>query len=413
MAGFWLDVVLLAPAGVLFYLVARLRRLLAANNRELEATKAFLAKATDDLAVSRAELAAWSGNPERVIAEKTADLLKRHDELLILNAVSEALGHSLELRSILQETANRLAKIFGTSVIEISLVDEQQDNVAVVAREGAVTRCFLGEQAPLLGQGLAREVVRTGRPVAANGIFPVPEALNGSGWSGASHLAVFPVKSKERVLGTLAMISASRQRLSQQDRQILTAIGNMIGTAAGNSQLYKRIKRISDTDAVTGLYNHRFIIKRLNTEVRRAARYKHSLAVLMMDVDRFKLLNDTHGHTLGDRALKRIALATVSACRATDIIGRYGGDEFLIILPETSRNDALTVADRILERIRRLELMGERNGAGFTVTVSLGMAVYRGGPTGGKDLIDLADKNLYRSKSAGGDRLTAVGSVRS
>jgi len=227
------------------------------------------------------------------------------------------------------------------------------------------------------------------------------------GAKGISQLAAFPVKSKGRVIGVVIVALPVHSAIDEEDKELLGAIGAMVGTAIENSQLYQRIKKLSDTDPITGLFNHRFIVKKLNSEVRRACRYGHALSVLMLDVDDFKALNDTYGHPFGDIALKKIALATIAACRDTDIVGRYGGDEFLLVLPETQAEAAVNVSDRVRGRIQNLSLAAKPDRAKrISLTASLGLAVYPASGKTGTDLVISADKNLYLSKRAGGDQVS-------
>lgn len=172
------------------------------------------------------------------------------------------------------------------------------------------------------------------------------------------------------------------------------------------------LELLSVTDELTGLSNRRRMISELDRELLRSARHGHSFAILMIDVDRFKSFNDTHGHPAGDAVLKRLALTLRQCVRDLDTVARYGGEEFMVILPETKTADASQVAERIranteADRFAPNDTSGELN-----VTLSIGFAVFPGDGEGPDALIEAADQALYRSKQSGRNRVTAAKSPR-
>ena len=168
--------------------------------------------------------------------------------------------------------------------------------------------------------------------------------------------------------------------------------------------LVKKLKRQCSRDGQTGLYNYRHLRQRLNIEFKRARRYKEPLTCIMLDVDRFKSINDTYGHRFGDFVLKKLGYMLRNPLRETDIVARYGGDEFGILVPNTGYQGAFTIAQKIQERISSDPF--RYNGMGVTITVSLGIAsipddqVFSPG-----QLIDFADKALYQVKKNGGNAI--------
>jgi diguanylate cyclase (GGDEF)-like protein len=165
------------------------------------------------------------------------------------------------------------------------------------------------------------------------------------------------------------------------------------------------IKR-ANTDSLTGLHNHQYFQERLRSELKRAERYGRPLSVMMLDIDDFKVLNDTHGHPAGDLVLQAVAEILVAGARAEiDVVCRYGGEEFAIILPETSSADAAAVADRIRENIAEHDFTG-KDGIGVSSTVSIGVAEYPTNSSEREGLISSADLALYQSKSMGKNRVT-------
>jgi two-component system, cell cycle response regulator len=160
----------------------------------------------------------------------------------------------------------------------------------------------------------------------------------------------------------------------------------------------RELEQLSRTDSLTGLLNHKSIKERITEEFRRAQRHGDPLGVLMVDLDHFKLLNDRRGHPFGDRVLLRVAAALTEAVRETDLCGRYGGEEFAVVLPRTSLNGALTVAERIRASVELADFDGER------MTLSVGVAGFPGSASNPELLLRAADEALYANKREGRNR---------
>jgi diguanylate cyclase (GGDEF)-like protein len=162
------------------------------------------------------------------------------------------------------------------------------------------------------------------------------------------------------------------------------------------------MQRLAETDPLTWLFNRRHFDKRLEAETNRALRAEHLLALLMIDVDKFKTINDRFGHRVGDQVLKAVASSIKQAVRLYDVPTRYGGDEFAIILPEADTEAASRVARRILEKAAIAQLPGELQDAGMRLQLSIGVATFPR-PSGEADaLVEAADTAMYRAKQEGG-----------
>jgi len=167
-------------------------------------------------------------------------------------------------------------------------------------------------------------------------------------------------------------------------------------------------EHLSRTDALTGVPNRRYLEHILADEAKRAARFDRPFSVLMADVDRFKLVNDTHGHAVGDRVLKEVAERIRAALRTDlDTVARFGGEEFTVILPETGRDGALVVAEKL-----RAVVAATPFPDGFTVTVSVGVASRPEDGQRPEELLVAADAALYEAKRAGRDRVVAAAAAR-
>ncbi len=167
-------------------------------------------------------------------------------------------------------------------------------------------------------------------------------------------------------------------------------------------RLFQEIKTLSIHDGLTGIYNHTYIINKLNEEIERARRYRSDLSVMLFDLDNFKDVNDTYGHLAGDFVLQRVAELFTKRLRTIDIVGRYGGEEFLVVLPETDLERSYVVGERLRAGVEQEQFIYEDHEIKFTV--SGGIALYQQGHIA-NDLIKIADNNLYKAKREGKNRL--------
>ncbi len=178
-------------------------------------------------------------------------------------------------------------------------------------------------------------------------------------------------------------------------------MANEAAMALENARLYEDARNLADRDQLTGFYNHRFLHERLGEEIVRAQRSRAPLGLLMIDLDDFKLVNDTFGHLYGDRVLVWAAELIRSTLRASDVPARYGGDEFAVILPDSDADAAQAVAVRILAVFQERSFETEGRGA-VPIAASIGVAAFPSDGRSGQELIAAADRALYRVKDEGG-----------
>ena len=173
---------------------------------------------------------------------------------------------------------------------------------------------------------------------------------------GNQALAMLPLVAKGQSIGLVELFSRSAITWNPELLELVRTMANEAAMALENARLYEDARKLADRDPLTGFYNHRFLHERLGEEVVRTQRARRPLSVLMLDLDDFKLVNDTFGHLFGDRVLTWTAELIRSTLRASDIPARYGGDEFAIILPETDADEARSAAERILDAFRAARL---------------------------------------------------------
>jgi diguanylate cyclase (GGDEF)-like protein len=214
--------------------------------------------------------------------------------------------------------------------------------------------------------------------------------------------SLFALKSKEESLGFLIY-----KGVPDKDKDKFNILAHQFALALKRIKLYKDLERLAVTDSLTNIYTRRYFLERFDEEIKRASVKKIKLAFLMLDVDHFKMVNDQYGHLTGDCVLKEMGIIIKENIREIDIAGRYGGEEFCIVLPETDLEGAQMVA----ERIRRVteERLIKAYDTSIRITISIGVSTY---PAHGKqveELIDKADWSLYRAKTQGRNCVVAFG----
>ncbi|MDD5072736.1 MAG: sensor domain-containing diguanylate cyclase [Candidatus Omnitrophica bacterium] len=213
------------------------------------------------------------------------------------------------------------------------------------------------------------------------------------GDAGRSFIAL-PLLSEGEPLGILAI-----RGIDEEHAESFSILAKQLALELKKANLYEKVQELAITDGLTGIYVRRHFIERLNEEVARSKRHNLKLSLLMIDLDHFKQCNDTYGHLVGDIVLKEISRIMKEYVRQVDLIGRYGGEEFVIALPDTDKNSALNVADRIRMSVEKHKFRAYDET--ISMTISIGVATF---PETGEDvatLIDRADQALYKAKEAG------------
>jgi diguanylate cyclase (GGDEF)-like protein len=209
---------------------------------------------------------------------------------------------------------------------------------------------------------------------------------------------IVPMKTLNGLVGVLFLLLKPGMELAKDETELLLSVGNQVANAIENAKHYEEVETASLHDSLTGLANRRFLEIELNKNFESARRYRERLSAIMLDIDHFKHYNDTKGHIAGDKILIKLAKILLRETRTPDNVFRYGGEEFLIILPKTDLAKAHDVAERLRGVVE----------AEMEITISLGVATYQDNMTDSERLVSFADFALYRAKREGRNRVVAV-----
>jgi diguanylate cyclase (GGDEF)-like protein len=337
---------------------------------------------------------------------------ERAARLEILNETGRALGAEIDLDRLLTVAWRQLGRVARIDGCWLALWNEAANvlDYRLYGEDGVRRPEWETPLAPDEGKGLAGAVLQEGTPIRVadygaecrrRGLIPSGSAESHPdfAWLG------IPLLVNGRTIGATA-VWRWEQPFNEEEAAALETLSGQIAAALENARLYQEARQLARTDPLTGLCNHRSMHERLDEELTRAARYKHPLAVVMLDLDNFKHFNDTYGHPAGDKILCLVAAALRAAARFTDILGRYGGDEFMLVLPETNLGGALALVERAREWLSQAPRALPES-TNIPVTVSAGIAVYPNDTSVRQDLIALADQALYVSKRSGGQPVAA------
>ena len=218
---------------------------------------------------------------------------------------------------------------------------------------------------------------------------------------------VVPMNSHGRVNGVLTVESNVVDQFRERDLQMLSIVGRSAALALENAELHKRTEELTIIDELTGAYNYRYFVRKLQEEKRRAMRYDLPLSLIMVDIDWFKKLNDTYGHEAGNEVLRSLARTIAQCIRDVDIFVRYGGEEFAVILPQTLRREAMILAERIRTQVEETRI--ETRAAGqLRITVSVGVSSFPENGRPEEELVSIADQALYRAKGEGRNQVSVI-----
>jgi len=322
-----------------------------------------------------------------------AQIEQKIRNLSISYKISQTLISTLDLETLLLKILEELKKAFGYYNAAILLVDRESSKLIIKAAKGYPQK-ILKMKLRIGIDGITGHVAATGETYYAPDVSKDKYYIEGVPHV-KSEVAI-PLKIEKRTIGVLDVESKKNDAFSEWEIKLLSIIAAQIANAIEKSRLYEETKMLSLTDPLTELPNRRHFDIMIDTELRRSERYNRPLSLLLIDLDNFKSYNDRNGHLEGDKVLAEYAKFMKLSIRDIDFICRFGGDEFVVVLPETDESFAKAVAERIRKRVYNAR---EKLG----ITLSIGVASY---PLDGEDKISLvmaSDRACYIAKEEGGN----------
>lgn len=333
---------------------------------------------------------------EQRYKELFATARRQSQELSLLDRVRNAISRELDLPLIFKTVVQAISEVFGYSHVCIYLLEEGE---LVLQHQLGYNQVI--ERIPRT-KGVSGRVVQTGQPVLLPDVR-VDQDFLGAIDGIASEVCV-PLFDRGKVVGILNVESTHGVRLGVDDLRLIRMLGEHIGLAIGQARLYGEVQRLAITDALTGALNRRHFFELGEAEFRRSSRLGHPLCAIMLDIDHFKQVNDQFGHAVGDHVLHDLVDRFRKNLREGDVLGRYGGEEFAILLPKTDLESATQIAERLRLVVSETPFDTRRNS--IAVTLSLGVAMCSRNTADLSALLDAADRGMYSSKHSGRNRVT-------
>lgn len=318
-----------------------------------------------------------------------------YNELEAVHKLSNLLNSSLKLDFIIPKAVQMVGEMFRADACGLFLYDEVTGEFFV---SGLYGYQFIPRDMKLENT-LPFFAIKEERKLLINNVRNNPyisKEMNKI--TRAKSLMAVPIIIKGRKIGAISVYSRTKNYYNERDVEFLDTLGNQIGISVMNADLFERTELLACTDGLTGVYDHNYFLKALDRYMEKARKRNQNFSLVMIDLDDFKYYNDKFGHVLGDEILRKTALILIDSVRNDDIISRYGGDEFAIILNGANRDRAFRIAERIRKRISQTVFQDPESKHSFNITASIGISTFPDDAVGAKQLLDKADKAMYRVK---------------
>jgi diguanylate cyclase (GGDEF)-like protein/PAS domain S-box-containing protein len=340
----------------------------------------------------------WKDATDRMLAEKKVQE-ERHKLEQVLGIEAE-LHSILELNKLIDFVVEKTSEVLEAEKCSLLFIDHDLGKLCIKGHRG-IEEAFVKKNTLKMGDGiehLAESCHQT--KILQDASCKNPGKIDGTLYQSETFLSV-PIELRDHVLGIMNVSHKNGKDskvFTDLDFKILLMIVRQVRIAIENAKMYRELKYLTVTDPLTGIYNYRYFAQTLDYEIIRTKRYKRDLSVLMIDVDHFKSYNDTLGHVEGDALIKNIAKTISRNVRKADIVCRYGGDEFAVILPETNLAQAKIIAEKIRQKISELSVQRP---------VSLSIGAAQADPQMNRyDLMRKADSHLYEAKQKGKNQIS-------
>jgi len=337
------------------------------------------------------------------------DALKSAKQFSSLYTLSQSISANLQPQNVFNAIYRAASELMPCDIFMISLYDEksQMINDVYSIEKGVLEKPSVRP----FGDGLFSKVIRENRSLLYNHFSHKDAVRTKAVLIGdddddtlVQSILVVPLRSGKEIKGVLSTQSYSANKFTEENKETLEMLATHSAIALENARLFNEIQELAMTDSLTKIYNRRKFYEFADGEFERARRYNHPLSVIMMDIDKFKLVNDSYGHSAGDQVLTRIAELCNSSMRSIDILARYGGEEFVAMLPETTVSEAQLTAERLRQLIARTPI--KVGNSTIKVTLSFGVVELEEDCKTIEELMARSDQAMYASKNSGRNRVT-------
>lgn len=333
-------------------------------------------------------------------------LQKQVESLRHLIEVAKTVVSTLDLDTLLQAIMVSAMQYAETPAGSVALYDSSNNELSLHAHSGLSAEFVNVEKWTVTSGGLTEQILKSGEifivaDTEKSPFFHNPLAIK----EGIRALISVPLIFQGEIVGILYLDDFKPREFDRGRLELLAILASFAALAIFNARLHNRTKLMAITDYLTGLFNHRYFQQILTQELGRATRYEKVLSLVILDIDNFKSFNDRYGHAVGDKVLASIGEIITRSLRKVDYAFRYGGEEFVILLPETPLENAILTIERIRMKIADEASNSVPEAYGSRVTVSAGVACYPDNGSRREDLFSLMDSYLYKAKSMGKNRV--------
>ncbi len=332
---------------------------------------------------------------EQMLKEMTRTI----EELRVFNEIAKTLTSTLDISEVLSIIMEKISQLMRPTNWSLLLVDPVRNELCFEIAVGEGADKLKGVRLPI-DEGVVGWVASKAEPLR------IIDAHEDDRWCKkmddmtkfqTRSILCAPMFSRGTVLGVIELVNSRPDAFSESDLRLLSSLTDFAAIAIENAHNFQRVQELTVTDDVTNLFNSRYLHEALKREVELSSRYNHPFAVVFFDLDRFKLINDRHGHLRGSILLAEIGELIREQVRTVDIPTRYGGDEFVLILPQTTKAQALHVARRLRQALNEAVFLQDE-GLQIRMTASFGVAAYPEDAANRDEILRLADEAMYKIK---------------
>jgi diguanylate cyclase (GGDEF)-like protein len=343
--------------------------------------------------------------------EEIAELKRQNERLSLFHEIGKALASTLDLQKILQTVMEKISDLLQPDTWSLLMLDEAARELYFEIAIGAGAD-RLKDVRLKLGEGIAGWVAEHGEPVLVEDVkrdARFSRRIDELTQVDTRSVVCVPIKGKEKVLGVIELVNClGRESFRREDIPILKSLADYAAIALENARYVQRIHELTITDDCTALYNARHLNFVLDAEIYRSTRYGYEFSVIFLDLDHFKQVNDTRGHLVGSKLLWMIGDLIKGHLRLIDYAFRYGGDEFVVLLPQTSKHSALMVVRRLKDLLNSTVFFSDE-GLDIKVTASFGVASFPGDGRTRRELLRMADEAMYLVKNTTRNSIALAG----